>query len=205
MAHLIEVCAGKAPRTLASRANRENGRCLAYYAEGPRPRGHEKDRPFLLSTDRVTSMIPASATAYSVQRAPRTKVRAALLACCLGWLGAHWWYLGRRGSWLVTFYCVTCLLCTRLFPVWYDNPAFFLLFIPMIDGFIESVVLSLRADEKFDLAYNPGMGNPSRTGWGPVLVAIGATLAGAICSMFGIAMVVVYVWSAMGWLDGYVL
>lgn len=136
---------------------------------------------------------------------PRTKVAAASLALLLGFLGAHWWYLGRRGAAWVTGYAVICLAATRLFPVWYDNPAFFLLFIPMIDGFIESVVFCLRSDEKFDQAHNPGLGRQSRTGWREVLLAIAATLVGAICSMFGIAMVVVYVWSALGWLDGYVL
>jgi hypothetical protein len=150
-------------------------------------------------------MTQASTIVDPVRRAPRSKVTAALLACFLGWLGAHWWYLGRRHAWLVGAYAVACLACTGLFPVRYDNPAFFLLFIPMIEGFIESVVLCLRSDEKFDKSYNPGMGNPSRTGVGPVLVAIAATLIGAVCSMFGIAMVVVYVWSALGWLDGLVL
>ncbi len=136
---------------------------------------------------------------------PRTKLRAASLALWLGWLGGHWWYLGRRGAAWVTAYALVCVAATRLFPVWYDNPAFFLLFIPMFDGFIESLVLCLRNDEKFDRAYNPGLGRPTRTTWREVALAIVATLVGAICSMFGIAMVVVYVWSAMGWLDGYVL
>jgi len=99
-----------------------------------------------------------------------------------------------------------CLFCAfRFYPVWYDNPAFFLLFIPMIDGFIESAVYSLMPDEKFDRLCNPGLGKVSSTGWGPVLVAILACLVGAIVTMFAIAMVVVYVWVAMGWLDGYVL
>jgi hypothetical protein len=75
----------------------------------------------------------------------------------------------------------------------------------MTEGFIESAVLCLRPDEKFDRAYNPGLGSPSRTGWGPVLVALGAVLVGSVCAMFAIAMVVVYVWQAMGWLAGYTL
>ena len=37
-----------------------------------------------------------------------------------------------------------------------------------------------------------------------MLVAILACLIGAIASMFAVAMVVVYTWVAMGWLDGYV-
>ena len=35
-------------------------------------------------------------------------------------------------------------------------------------------------------------------------MALSACLIGSIVAMFAIAMVVVYVWVAMGWLDGYV-
>jgi hypothetical protein len=150
-------------------------------------------------------MTQASLISQPPARAPRTKVRAGLLACFFGWLGAHWWYVGRRGAWAVTLFTVVCLVATQLFPVWYDNPAFFLLFIPMTDGFIESAVFCLRKDENFDRDYNPGLGQVSQTGWGPVLVALGATLIGGACTMFGIAMVVVYVWNTMGWLGGYTL
>ena len=139
-------------------------------------------------------------------RRPRGKVAVGLLACLFGWLGAHWWYLGRRYAWAVTLLAAVSLFCAfRYYPVWYDNPAFFLLFIPMIDGFIESAVFSLMPDEKFDRRYNPDHGRPTSTGWGPVLVALLACLVGSVVSMFAIAMVVVYVWVAMGWLDGLVL
>ncbi|OZI52556.1 TM2 domain-containing protein [Bordetella genomosp. 4] len=136
---------------------------------------------------------------------PRNKVVLGLLACFLGGFGAHWWYLRRRYAWLVTLAAVVCLVAATQFPVWYDNPAFFLLFIPMIDGFIEGVVFSLMPDEKFDRLYHPGQGRVTHTGLGPVLVAIVGTLVGATVGMFAIAMVVVYTWTAMGWLDGYVL
>jgi len=149
------------------------------------------------------SSAPSAASASSPSR-PRSKVALGLLACLFGWLGAHWWYLGRRHAWLVTLAAVACLAAATQFPVWYDNPAFFLVFIPMIDGFIEGVVFSLMPDEKFDRLYNPGRGRVTHTGWGPVLVAILGTLVGAIAGMFAIAMVVVYTWTALGWLDGYV-
>ncbi|OZI79225.1 NINE protein [Bordetella genomosp. 2] len=149
------------------------------------------------------SSAPSAASASSPSR-PRSKVALGLLACLFGWLGAHWWYLGRCHAWLVTLAAVACLAAATQFPVWYDNPAFFLVFIPMIDGFIEGVVFSLMPDEKFDRLYNPGRGRVTHTGWGPVLVAILGTLVGAIAGMFAIAMVVVYTWTALGWLDGYV-
>jgi uncharacterized membrane protein (DUF485 family) len=40
------------------------------------------------------------------------------------------------------------------------------------------------------------------SGWGPVLVASFTLLIGTVAFMFGIAMIVIYVWTALGWLDG---
>lgn len=150
-------------------------------------------------------MTSAQIIVSPVEARVRNKVVLGLLACLLGGLGAHWWYLGRRYAWAVTLFTVACLAIATQFPVWFDNPAFFLVFIPVIDGFIEGVVFSLMPDEKFDRLYNPGRGRITHTGVGPVLVAILGTLVGAIVGMFAIAMVVVYTWVAMGWLDGYVL
>ncbi|CAB5513222.1 hypothetical protein LMG26857_02501 [Achromobacter anxifer] len=153
----------------------------------------------------MTQLQASSPLSAAPARRPRGKVTVGLLACLFGAFGAHWWYLGRRHAWLVTAVTLVSLFCAfNYYPVWYDNPAFFLVFIPMIDGFIESAVFSLMSDEKFDRIYNAGLGRPNRTGWGPVLVALTACLVGSIVSMFAIAMVVVYTWVAMGWLDGYV-
>lgn len=158
------------------------------------------------STSAATVALDGAAVSAGRQGArPRRKAVAGVLGCLLGWAGAHWWYLGRRHAWLVTVFSVLCLALATRYPVWWDNPAFFLVFIPMIDGFIEGVVFCLMPDEKFDRRYNPGLGAVSRSGWPEVLTAIFGGLLGAICSMFAIAMVVVYTWVAMGWLDGYVL
>ncbi|MET0185014.1 MAG: NINE protein [Achromobacter sp.] len=146
-----------------------------------------------------------TATFAASPPAPRKKVMAGLLACFFGAFGAHWWYLGRRGAWGITLYTALCLAWSTQFPVWWDSPAFFLVFIPMIAGFIEGVVVCLFTDEKFDRVFNQGRAPAAPTGWGPVLVAILTTLVGATVGMFGIAMVVVYVYTAMGWLDGLVL
>jgi hypothetical protein len=135
----------------------------------------------------------------------KTKVAAGLWACFFGWMGAHWWYLGRRHAWTITLLAAVCLGLAARYPVWYDNPFFFVLFIPMVEGFIEGVVLCLIADEKFGRYFNPGSSQPQATGWGPVLVAILNTLVGAVLSMFAIAMVVLHVYVALGWLDGITL
>ncbi|WP_459618707.1 NINE protein [Bordetella sp. 2513F-2] len=143
----------------------------------------------------------ARAGAGQPGRRPRDKVTLGLLACLLGWLGAHWWYLGRRGAWLHTLASLACLAAAWRFPVWYDNPAFFLLFVPMTAGFIEGVVYCLMPDAGFDRRFNPGLGAVTRTGWAAVLVAVFGGLVGAIAVTLAIAMVVVHVWTALGWLD----
>jgi len=135
----------------------------------------------------------------------RSKVRVGLLAFFLGWIGAHWWYLGRRRAWMVTLASCACLALAFSFEVWWDNPAFFLLLIPAADGYIEAVVFSLMSDEKFDARYNRGHERRSRNGWGAVLVACFSLLIGTVVVMFGIAAVVLHVFQRMGWLDGYVL
>lgn len=135
----------------------------------------------------------------------RSKVTAAWLACLLGVFGAHWWYIGRRGAWMVTAFSILMLALTQLYPVWWDNPAFLVLIVPICAGFIEALVFALRPDEKFDAKYNPGSVIATRTGWNAVIAAIVTTFVGGIITMFGIALIVVHVYTAMGWLDGYVI
>ena len=55
----------------------------------------------------------------------------------------------------------------------------------------------------FDLFYNPGLVRQRPSGWGAVLIAIFTLLIGTVALMFGIAMIVIYVWTALGWLDGF--
>jgi hypothetical protein len=77
------------------------------------------------------------------------------------------------------------------------------LFIPILDGFIEAIVLCLMSDAKFDRFYNVGLVRERPSGWGAVLIAIFTLLIGTVALMFGIAMIVIYVWTALGWLDGF--
>ena len=131
-----------------------------------------------------------------------SKVRLGLLAALLGVVGAHWWYLGRRFAWVVTLYSLMMAALAARAEIWWDNPAFFMLFIPILDGFIEAIVFSLMSDEKFDARYNPGHPDRHNSGWAPVLVASFTLLFGTVMLMFGIAMIVIHIWSALGWLDG---
>ena len=133
----------------------------------------------------------------------RSKTTVGLLACLFGCVGAHWWYLGRRHAWLVTLAALILMVLSSRADVWWENPAFFLLFIPAVDGFIEAIVLCLMSDARFDARYNPGLVRETPSGWGPVLVAAFTVLIGAVGLMFGLAMIVIYVWTQLGWLDGF--
>ena len=131
----------------------------------------------------------------------RSKIVVALLGLFLGVFGAHAWYLRRRYAWCITLGSIICLIVAMQYPVWFENPVFFLLLLPATDGFIQALVYSLMADEKFDLRFNPGRPGTNQTGVAPICIAIVTVLWGAVVMMFGIAMVVLYVWDAMGWLD----
>jgi len=127
---------------------------------------------------------------------------AGLLAFYGGWFGAHWFYLGRRGAWVLPVLAILMLALASQAQVWWDTPAFFVLFIPMTAGFIEALVFCLMSDEKFDRRYNPGYKREKPTGWGPVLVACSSLMLGAIFLLFAIAHVVLHIWTRLGWLDG---
>ena len=133
----------------------------------------------------------------------RNKTTVGLLAALFGCVGAHWWYLGRRQAWLVSVTGVALMIASAFSDIWYENPAFFLLFIPILDGFIEAIVLCLMSDVRFDVFYNPGLVREHPSGWGAILIAIFTLLIGTVALMFGIAMIVIYVWTALGWLEGF--
>lgn len=132
----------------------------------------------------------------------RHKVTVGLLAALLGCVGAHWWYLRRPYAWLVTTISLCLMVASSFADVWWENPAFFLLFIPTLNGFFEAVIWCLMSDAKFDARFNPGLTRTTPSGWGAILVAAFTLLIGTVAFMFGIAMVVIYIWTALGWLDG---
>lgn len=134
-----------------------------------------------------------------------SKVSAAWLASIFGLFGAHWWYLRRRGAWMVTLFAVLMIALTQFYPVWWDSPPFLILVVPITAGFIESLIFALKPDAWFDAKYNQESGSHTRTGWNAVYAAIFSTLVGAMVLMFAIALIVLHVYTAMGWLEGYVL
>lgn len=118
----------------------------------------------------------------------RRKSLAALLAFLLGAFGAHRIYLGQRWWWLPLG--VTALVLPLLVGVrnWYQSPAFFVLMLPVVAGFIEAIVLALMPDEKFDRRFNAGSDQRNRSGWDAVLVAVATLLVGATVLMSVLAL-----------------
>jgi TM2 domain-containing membrane protein YozV len=113
----------------------------------------------------------------------RHKAIAALLAFALGGLGIHRIYLGQPRWWLPL--AVTLVTLPLLFGVrnWYQTPAFFVLMVPVIAGFIEALVLALMPDAKFDARFNPGATRANQSGWDAVLVAIVTLMVGTTILM----------------------
>ncbi len=118
----------------------------------------------------------------------RRKSLAALLAFLLGALGAHRLYLGQALWWLPL--SVTALTLPLLFGVrnWYQSPAFFILAVPVVAGFIEALVIALTPDERFDARFNPGADRRNESGWDAVLVAIATLMVGATVLMTVLAL-----------------
>lgn len=71
---------------------------------------------------------------------------------------------------------------------WYQSPAFFVLMIPVIAGFIEALVIALTPDERFDARFNAHVERRNRSGWDAVLIAIATLMVGATVLLTTIAL-----------------
>jgi hypothetical protein len=118
----------------------------------------------------------------------RNKALAALLAATLGIFGAHRLYLGLRGWWLPL--AVTAVMLPLLYGVenWYRSPAFFILMVPVVAGFIAALRLALMPDEKFDASFNAHSGRKNQSGWNAVLVAVVTLMFGAMVLLTTLAL-----------------
>lgn len=118
----------------------------------------------------------------------RHKALAALLSFLFGAAGAHRLYLGKPLWWLPL--AVSAAMLPLLLGVrnWYQSPAFFVLMIPVVAGFIEALVIALTPDDKFDARFNNHADRRNRSGWDAVLVAIATLLVGTTILMTAIAL-----------------
>ncbi|MGZ8272830.1 MAG: hypothetical protein ACXWUM_02865 [Burkholderiaceae bacterium] len=118
----------------------------------------------------------------------RHKARAALLAAVAGGLGLNRVYLGQGLWWLplgITVGALPLLIGVRN---WYQTPAFFVVMVPVVAGFLQALVLALMPDEKFDARFNRGTERRNHSGWDAVLVAVASLAVGAIVTMATIAL-----------------
>jgi hypothetical protein len=118
----------------------------------------------------------------------RHKALAAMLASLTGALGLNRLYLGQKLWWLPL--AVTLIALPLIIGVknWYQTPAFFVLMLPVIAGFIQALVIALMPDERFDVRFNAGQSRRNRSGWDAVLVAVITLMAGATVLMTTIAL-----------------
>lgn len=118
----------------------------------------------------------------------RHKAFAALLAAAGGAFGLNRAYLGQSGWWLplgITLLCLPLLIGVKN---WYQTPAFFVLVIPVVSGFIQALFIALTPDAQFDARFNAGADRRNRSGWDAVLVAVASLALGTIVLMASIAL-----------------
>jgi len=118
----------------------------------------------------------------------RHKALAALLAAVAGAVGAHRVYLGQRLWWVPLAVSLTMLPQLAGVRNWYQSPAFFVLMIPVIAGFIEALVIALTPDERFDARFNAHVERRNRSGWDAVLIAIATLMVGATVLLTTVAL-----------------
>ncbi len=118
----------------------------------------------------------------------RHKALAALIASLAGALGLNRLYLGQSFWWLPLG--VTLITLPLIIGVqdWYQTPAFFVLMVPVVAGFIQALFIALMPDERFDARFNAKHTRRNRSGWDAVLVAVATLFVGAVILMTTIAL-----------------
>ena len=118
----------------------------------------------------------------------RHKALAAVIASLAGALGLNRLYLGQSFWWLPL--AVTLITLPLIIGVqnWYQTPAFFVLMVPVVAGFIQALFIALMPDERFDAQFNATHARRNRSGWDAVLVAVATLFVGAVVLMTTIAL-----------------
>ena len=118
----------------------------------------------------------------------RHKAFAALLAALTGALGLNRLYLGQRLWWLPLGITLATLPLLIGVENWYQTPAFFVVMVPVVAGFIQALVIALLPDDRFDARFNAGHSRRNHSGWDAVLVAVVTLMGGAVALMTTIAL-----------------
>jgi TM2 domain-containing membrane protein YozV len=105
----------------------------------------------------------------------KNKTFAALLAFVTGGLGIHRFYLyGRKDIW-AWLHLSTLPISAAILSLGTKQPVIFTaspLILSMLVAFIETLVIGLTPDDKWDARHNHGSGLQSRSGWPVVLLLI---------------------------------
>ncbi|MEW6559199.1 MAG: TM2 domain-containing protein [Pseudomonadota bacterium] len=116
----------------------------------------------------------------TAQTAFKSKFLAALLALVTGVVGGHRFYLHGwkdRWAWLHgPLFIVGLLGVWRFVPQHRDDALTWVLlgvFVPVVIAVVvQTLVIGLTSDERWDARWNQGSARRSANGWGPVLIVI---------------------------------
>ena len=112
----------------------------------------------------------------------KNKTFATFLGLLLGGLGAHRFYLKGATDRLGLLHVCSVPIAGLVYGAGHaPNPFWVLLplLISYCAGFIETLVIGLTPDEKWDARYNTGTGAQSHSGWPVVLLLVATMLVGA--------------------------
>lgn len=118
----------------------------------------------------------------------KNKTLASLLSFSLGSLGAHRFYLYGKNDSFAWLHFLSLPL-SYLFAKLYFNLNPFITYAPwlisLLAALITTLVLGLKADDKWDAQFNPETNTPSDTGW-PIAVILVLDLAAGAVVLIGI-------------------
>ena len=112
----------------------------------------------------------------------KNKTFATLLALVLGAVGAHRFYLRGALDRLGLLHVASLPLCGLVIGLAPEANSFYKLLpllVSAIAGFIETLVIGLASDEKFDQRYNAGSGRQSASNWPLALLLVATLMVGA--------------------------
>jgi hypothetical protein len=112
----------------------------------------------------------------------KNKTLATLLALLLGGLGIHRFYLKGSADRLGLLHLCSVPAAGLVYGLGHAPNPFWVLLPLLVSysaGFIETLVIGLTPDEKWDAAYNAGSGAASHSNWLVVLLLVLAMLVGA--------------------------
>jgi hypothetical protein len=142
-------------------------------------------QPVLMHT--TPAILPAPALPM---RSHKNKTLATLLALLFGSAGLHRFYLyGRRDLWGWVHFA-TLPLSGVLMLGKPDAAAIFTaapFVLSVLAAFLETLLIGLTPDEKWDARHNPGSGRTSDTGWPVPLMLVLALACGATALIAAIA------------------